>query len=100
MFRNNNCFCKLRKRIEKLESQLTQNFSGDSNLANTVQQIRNDLDKNTADDIITRGQVESLINPPDNNENNDDPNNNENPDNNDNSGNSDNPDNPENSENN
>ena len=60
MFRNNNCFCKLRKRIEELESQVKQNYSGDTDLANRVQQIKNELDENTANDVELKNRVDNM----------------------------------------
>lgn len=60
MFRNNNCFCKLRKRIEELETQINQNYSGDTNLANKVQQIKDELDENTANDVELKNRVDNM----------------------------------------
>ena len=59
MYRINNCFCKLRKRIEELEAQVKENYSGDTNLANKVQQIKNELDENTEKDAELRDFVSS-----------------------------------------
>ena len=60
MYRNNNGFCKLRKRIEELESQVIQNYSEDSNLAGKVQQIENELDENTTNDSELKDRVDAI----------------------------------------
>ena len=60
MYRVNNCYCKLRKRILELEEQVKQNYSGDTNLANKVQEIKDELDTNTANDNELRDKVNGL----------------------------------------
>lgn len=60
MYRINNCYCKLKKRIEELEKEVNQNYSGDSNLSDRIQELKNALDENSARDEELQNKVSSL----------------------------------------
>ena len=59
MYRNN-CFCKIKKELEKLQKQINQNYSGDSNLNNIVGNIRRELDQNFEKDAELTERVDNI----------------------------------------
>ena len=63
MYRINNGYCKLKKKIGELESQIKENHSDDINLSNTVQQIEDEL----TSAVIYKGSVSTFNDLPEEN---------------------------------
>ena len=54
------CYCKILKKLEKLEKEIQMNNMGDTTLAQAVQEIRKDLDQNIQEDAEQQSQINAL----------------------------------------
>ena len=56
----NACYCKLKKQLDKLEREISQNYSEDTNLASKVNQLKNELDINTEKDTQLAEKINEI----------------------------------------